>query len=344
MANFDLDKYLVKFEDIPYERQSIERVLTGFPDLDYFNKGIECGLTEVLGGTNVGKSVFTSSLIKSAISQHYKVGVFAGEHSLKSYKALVMQQNATKGEFECIPFIDNNGKETNIADWYVNEESEQRINNMYNGNMFLFDVRRPERNVDTMVNVIKNAKEKYGVRFWIIDNLMEIDNKSNNQWQEQTDIGNQLRNVFVQNDLFGILVMHINKTKSLRVSIRDAFGSSNITNKAYRIWVIYRKDTLYPSKDQEKELEYIKDDLLRNGFDYDKCDGFIDTVKSKGNGNGIIGIKYDAETKTYRQADKISKTEADKIFKVKAKKSTKQIDIDGLSEVDSDDLEDYLPF
>lgn len=343
MPNFDIDKYLVKFEDIPYERKSIERVLTGFPDLDYFNKGIECGLTEVLGGTNVGKSVFTSSLIKSAISQHYKVGVFAGEHSLKSYKALVMQQNATKGEFECIPFIDNNGKETNIADWYVNEESEQRINNMYNGNMFLFDVRRPERNVDTMVNVIKNAKEKYGVRFWIIDNLMEIDNKSNNQWQEQTDIGNQLRNVFVQNDLFGILVMHINKTKSLRVSIRDAFGSSNITNKAYRIWVIYRKDTLYPTKDQEKELEYIKEDLLKNGFDYDKCDGFIDTVKSKGNGNGIIGIKYNADTKTYAQADKISKTEADKIFKVKSKIATKQVDFDELNEVDDDDL-DCLPF
>jgi KaiC/GvpD/RAD55 family RecA-like ATPase len=343
MQNFDIDRYLVKFEDIPYERKSIERVLTGFPDLDYFNKGIECGLTEVLGGTNVGKSVFTSSLIKSAISQHYKVGVFAGEHSLKSYKALVMQQNATKGEFECIPFIDNNGKETNIADWYVNDESEQRINNMYNGNMFLFDVRRPERNVDTMVNVIKNAKEKYGVRFWIIDNLMEIDNKSNNQWQEQTDIGNQLRNVFVQNDLFGILVMHINKTKSLRVSIRDAFGSSNVTNKAYRIWVIYRKDVLYPTKDQEKELEYIKEDLLKNGFDYDKCDGFIDTVKSKGNGNGIIGIKYNPDTKTYTQADKISKTEADKIFKAKTKTVTKQIDIEALNEISDDEL-DFLPF
>lgn len=339
MASFDIDKYIVKFEDIPYNRESIERVLTGFPDLDYFNKGIECGLTEIIGGTNVGKSIFTSSLIKSAIMQHYKVGVFAGEHSLKSYKALVMQQNAKRGDFTCVPFVDANGNETNIADWYVNEESEKRINNIYNGNMFLFDVRRPERNIDTMVNVIKNAKEKYGVRFWIIDNLMEIDNKSNNQWQEQTDIGNQLRNVFVQNELFGVLVMHINKTKSLRINIKDAFGSSNITNKAYRIWVIYRKDTLYPTKEQERELEYIKKDLLKNGFDYDKCDGFIDTVKSKGNGNGIIGIQYNPETKTYCQAPKISKTEADKIYKKMQQTLEASIELDDLMQVDEE-----LPF
>ena len=89
----DIDEFIVKFEDIPYERKSVERVLTGFKDLDYFNKGIETGLTEIIGDTNVGKSIFVSSLINNAIEQHYKVGVFAGEHSLRSYKNLIMQQN-----------------------------------------------------------------------------------------------------------------------------------------------------------------------------------------------------------------------------------------------------------
>lgn len=338
MTKFNLNDYLIKFEDIPYERVSKERVLTGFPDLDYFNKGIETGLTEVLGDTNVGKSVFTSALIKSAISQGYKVGVFAGEHSLEGYKALVMQQNGLKGEFECVPFKDTRGNDTNIADFYVNEKAEERINKAYNGNLFLFNVKKNDRDIDTMIQVINGAKEEYGVRFWVLDNLMEIDNKSSNQWQEQTDIGNKLRNVFVQNDLFGVLVMHIHKTKSLRLSIKDAFGSSNITNKAYRVWVIYRKDALYPTKDQEKELEYIRQDLAKNGFDYDKCDGFIDTVKSKGNGNGIIGLIYDKDTKTYKQADKISQTEADKIIKVKPKLTANLIEI-------TDEIDDgELPF
>ena len=39
MAN-NIDDYIVDFADIPYERVSKERVLTGYPDLDYFIKGI----------------------------------------------------------------------------------------------------------------------------------------------------------------------------------------------------------------------------------------------------------------------------------------------------------------
>lgn len=332
----DASKYLVNFADIPYERKSKERVLTGFPDLDYFNKGIEAGLTEILGDTNVGKSIFTSSLIRSAIDQHYKVGVFAGEHSLESYKALVMQQNGHKGEFELVPFKDTNGNDTNIADWYVNAEAEKRIAEKYNDSLFLFDVRKDARDIDTLISVINYGKEQFGIRFWIIDNLMEIDNKASNQWQEQTAIGNKLRNIFVQENLFGVLVMHIHKTDALRITIKDAFGSSNITNKGYNIWVLYRKDTLYPKKGQEKEVDYIKQDLAKSGFDYDKCDGFIDTIKSKGNGNGIVGIVYDKDSKTYRQAPKISKTEADKIYRQYAKQGS--VELTELGEGESDGL------
>ena len=36
----------------------------------------------------------------------------------------------------------------------------------------------------------------------------------------------------------------------------------------------------------------------------------------------LVGLKYDSETKTYRQAEKISQTEADKIFKVRAKQGS----------------------
>jgi len=311
----DLNEYLVEFSSIEYDRKSVERVLTGYKDIDYYTKGIEVGLTEILGDTNVGKSIFTSSLIRNAIQQHYKVGIFAGEHSLRTYKALVMQQNGLKGEFEVVPFIDTNGNETNIGDWYVNEEAEKRITEMYKDNLYLFNVEKENRDIDTIIDVIKQGKEKYGIRFWIIDNLMEIDNKASNQWQEQTQIGNKLRNIFVQNNMFGILVMHTNKTDTLRINIKNAFGSSNITNKGYTILVIYRKDYLYPKKGQEKELEYIKRDLATSGFSYDKCDGFIDIIKTKGNGKGIVGIVYDAETKTYKQAPKISQTEADKIIK-----------------------------
>lgn len=311
----DYSQYLVNIADVPYIRESTERVLTGFPDLDFLNKGIEAGLTEILGQSNSGKSILTASFISKAIEQHYKVGVFAGEHSLKSYKQLLYQQNAKKGEFEIIPFHDANGNDTNIADWFVNEKAEQRIAKKFNDNLFLFNVEKDERDIDTLLGAVMHGYKTYGIRFWVIDNLMEIDNKASNQWQEQTGIGNKLRNVFVQNNLFGILVMHTNKNDALRYTMRDAFGSSNITNKGYRIMVIYRKDYMFAKQGQEKELNRLKQDLANAGFDYEQCDGFIDTIKTKGNRNGIIGIVFDPETKTYKQAPKITKTEADKIYK-----------------------------
>ena len=332
----DFGQYLVNIADVPYVRESTERVLTGFPDLDFFNKGIETGLTEIIGATNTGKSVLTASLISKAIDQHYKVGVFASEHSLKTYKQLLYQQNAKKGEFEIIPFRDANGNDTNIADWFVNEKAEERIAKKFNDNLFLFNVEKDERDIDTLIGTILYGYKEHGIRFWVIDNLMEIDNKASNQWQEQTGIGNKLRNVFVQNGLFGVLVMHTNKSDVLRVNIRDAFGSSNITNKGYRIWVLYRKDYMFAKQGQERELERIKRDLAANGFDYDQCDGFIDTIKTKGNRNGIMGIVYDAETKTYKQAPKISQTEADKIYKRTVKQESVDNIFDDMEYVDDD--------
>lgn len=329
----DIDEYIIKFENIPYERKSIERVLTGFKDLDYFNKGIETGLTEIIGDTNVGKSIFVSSLINNAIEQHYKVGVFAGEHSLRSYKNLIMQQNGKKGEFVLVPFKDNNGNDTNIADWYVNEEAESRISKKFNNNLFLYNVEKSERDIETLLQAIQYGSEHYGIRFWVLDNLMELKNENENQWQEQTAIGNKLRNMFVQKNLFGVLVMHTAKNDNLRLNIRNAFGSSNITNKAYRVWILYRKDYIFARKGQERELDKMKQDLATNGFDFDTCDGFIDTIKSKGNGNGIIGLKYIPESKTYIQADKISKTEADKIIKATCKQETLNFET-----IDSGDL------
>lgn len=329
----DIDEYIIKFENIPYERKSIERVLTGFKDLDYFNKGIETGLTEIIGDTNVGKSIFVSSLINNAIEQHYKVGVFAGEHSLRSYKNLIMQQNGKKGEFVLVPFKDNNGNDTNIADWYVNEEAESRISKKFNNNLFLYNVEKSERDIETLLQAIEYGSEHYGIRFWVLDNLMELKNENENQWQEQTAIGNKLRNMFVQKNLFGVLVMHTAKNDNLRLNIRNAFGSSNITNKAYRVWILYRKDYIFARKGQERELDKMKQDLATNGFDFDTCDGFIDTIKSKGNGNGIIGLKYIPESKTYIQADKISKTEADKIIKATCKQETLNFET-----IDSGDL------
>lgn len=334
-----IEKMVVHFGDIPYERKSIERVLTGFNDLDYFIKGIEVGITEILGETNVGKSIFTSMLIDQAIEQSYKVGVFAGEHSLRQYKMLLMQQKAVKGEFDIVPFIDNRGRETNIADYYVNERKEKELAKKYDNSIYLYDVRRDDRSADTICEWLKYCYNQNGVRFFVLDNLMEIDNNSQNQYQEQAHILSRIRNIALKLGLFIILVMHTNKgnADSFRMTIKNAYGSSFVTNKGYNVIGIYRKDCIYVSKGQEKVLDRFKEDLAKNGFDYDNCSSFIDVMKTKGNCNGLIGLLFNAENKTYTQAPKVSKTKADEIIR----KIVKQSSFMDLKPIENDDT---LPF
>lgn len=343
----DIDKFLINIKDIPYDRISIERILTGFKDLDYFNKGIECGITELVGDTNTGKSIFTSSLIDKAILQQYKVGVFAGEHTLRKYKMQLMQQTAKKGEFQLVPFVDkyniygDNG-ETNIADWYVNEDCEKRFGEKYNDNLFLFDVRRNERDVDTLCQFMEYSCKTHGIKFFILDNLMEIENNNDNQFQEQTSIATKLRNMAIRYGLFIVLVMHINKgggQDGFRLTVKNAFGSSNITNKGYNIWFLYRKDQIETFNKNEKVLDRFKQDCAKCGFDFEKCDAFIETAKTKGNGNGVVGLLYDSDSKTFRQATKISKTEADKLYKKYEEKASVQtgMSYDDLIQISEDD-------
>lgn len=354
--------YVIDFADIPYQRISIERVLTGFRDLDYFNKGIEVGVTEIVGDTNTGKSILTSALLDSAIRQQYKCGVFAGEHTLSKYKMLIMQQNAKQGEFELVPFVDkhkiyNDSEDTNIADWYVNQEREKKVNDKYNHKLFLFDVRRTERDVDTLCSFMEHCYKEFGVRFFVIDNLMEIENNKDNQFQEQTEITTKIRNTALRYQLFVCLVMHTNKAAGadgFRLTVKNAFGSSNITNKGYNVWFLYRKDQITTFNKNEKVLDKFKKDCVGCGYDFDKCDGFIEVGKTKGVGNGVVGIVYDSDSKTFKQAPKVSKTEADKIYKKyekKEKERGEQATIewsqmkDGLTPISEDDpFGDELPF
>jgi hypothetical protein len=136
--------------------------------------------------------------------------------------------------------------------------------------------------------------------------------------------------------MMGVLVMHINKESAnngFRLTVKSASGTSNAGNKAYNVIALYRKDCIYVNKGQERMLERFKLDCANCGFSFDDCDGFLEVLKTKGNGNGIIGLNYDPDTKTYRQATKITATQADKIFKAAAKRKPQLIELDDDEEI-----------
>lgn len=335
-----MEKYY-NIAQVPYERKSNERILTGLNDLDYYTKGLEVGVTLLVANTNAGKSTFVQGVLSKAIEQGYKSWVFSGEHTAQSFLQLLYHQNSQKKDYVPIAYKNWKGEETNIADWYVTEEQEEKVRAKFDGNLFIYS-NKAKRDIDSMLDSMKECYENEGVRFFLIDNLISIDNISSNVFAEQTAITEKIRTFALNYKVIVLLVAHQRKSErgNFIIEIFDVAGSQNISNKAYNVIVQYRKDML---NKESKDYELITKELAKCGFNIDTCDGVLSVIKTKGNGNGYVGIKYNPDTKTYTQADKISKTEADKIFKVKTKNATKQIDIDEINEVDDDDL-DCLPF
>ena len=306
--------------DVPYERKSVERILTGFNDLDFFTKGLEVGVTLLVANTNAGKSTFVQGVLVRAVEQGYKVFSFAGEHTAQSFLQLIYHQNSSKKDYMPIAYKNWEGEDTNIVDWYITEEREKEIKKKFAGNLFIYSNKAP-RDIDTMIDSMIACHKEQGARFFIVDNMISIDNISSNVFAEQTKITEKIRTFALNYKVIVLLVAHQRKNEkgSFLIDIQDVAGSQNISNKAYNVIAQYRTDML--SKDS-KDYETLTRELARCGFNIDECDGVLSVIKTKGNSNGYVGLQYDSDTKTYKQAPKISKTEADKIFKAKTKKQS----------------------
>lgn len=324
-----IEKYY-DISQVPYERKSQERVLTGFNDLDYYIKGLGIGVTLLVAQTSAGKSTFVQGLLARAVEQGYKCWNFAGEHTAQSFLQLIYHQNSKKSDYEPIVYKDKNGNDTNIVDWYVNERREKELREMYGSKIFIYS-NKAKRDIESIIESMKACYEEHGARFFIIDNMISIDNISSNVFAEQTRITEAIRTFALNNKVIVLLVAHQRKIaeKGFLIDIQDVAGSQNISNKAYNVIAQYRTDMLNKSS---KDYEIMTRELAKCGFDIEQCDGILAVIKTKGNGNGYVGIKYDAETKTYRQAPKISQTQADKIFKA-TKRKVEMVAIDDDEEI-----------
>lgn len=324
-----MEKYY-SIKNVPYKRESLERILTGFNDLDYDIKGLEIGVTLLVANTNSGKSTLCQGILARAIEQGYKSWVFSGEHTAQSFLQLLYHQNSQKKDYVPIPYKDYKGKDTNIADWFITEKRESEIKSKFADKLFIYS-NKAKRDINSIIDSMQECYDNENARFFLIDNMISIDNISSNVFAEQTRITEAIRTFALNNKVIVLLVAHQRKLaeRGFRIDIQDVAGSQNISNKAYNVLAQYRVDMI---TETNKEYDKFKIDLAKNGFDITKCDNVIEVLKTKGNRNGLVGLVYDKDTKTYKQAEKISQTDADKIFKTREMQDT----IDEFIEVEND--------
>ena len=283
----------------------IEREYTEIRELDYLIKGLEYGRMKVWSGiTNHGKTTLMIQIAKECLKKHKKIFYFSGEQSAEEFKNYLYVGMCNKEQLE---FLKDKHNER-IIDTKPKDEIINYFDNIYSKELFLYNNNLIENDISKMIKVMRKAFNQ-GVRIFFIDNFMQLDNSE--MLEEQTKIVEQFKRFARDKKCIVNLVAHPRKTQfqKSRLTIFDIAGTQNIANKSANICTIMRKDML-----NDNDLEEVKKVLLLNDYDIERCDSILEVLKTKGNACKMVGLVYDKETKTYKEAYKMPSDEAKKLY------------------------------
>lgn len=287
-----------KFGDYEYKITSKERVLSGIDRLDELIKGFEMGCITIWTGlTNAGKTTVMTMITKQTIMQGEKVFYFNGEQTKDDFKNNLYKQSVRKENLKAVRY-----KKTSIVDFFVKDEEVEKLNKLYGNSLFVYNNNAP-RTIEFLIEAMEEVNQKYGVRVFMLDNFMQIDTKSSDEYREQKDIMEKLRTFAVNKNVHIHLVAHPRKTDKFqtRITIYDVLGSSNLVNKAYNVISIIRVDNLNEDDTEYKRLTKL---MAREGYDITKSSSILEILKTKGERCGVVGLVYDPLTKTYKEQEK----------------------------------------
>lgn len=302
----DKKELYYRLDDYKYMDTPKNRVLSGIRELDFNTKGFEMGcITIWTGFTNAGKTTVMTMLAKNTIEQGERIFFFNGEQTKEDFKNnLYIQSSQTKD------LIHKQFKNSCVFDTFVKPEKAVLLDKIYGNKIFIYNNEAP-RNINTLIQAMEEIRQKEKIKVFFLDNFMQIDMKSENIFQEQTETMEKLRTFAINKKIHIHLVAHPKKIERFqtRLSLYDVAGSSNIVNKAYNIISILRVDTI--QKDT-KDYEKLKKELLNEQYNIEEVDTVLEVLKTKGERCGLVGLKYLKETKTYIESSKMSKEEVDR--------------------------------
>ena len=124
------------------------------------------------------------------------------------------------------------------------------IKEWHQGRLYLYDRNEKEitGNLDSFFNVMEIAAKRYGVRLFVIDNLMAIlEENADSLFSDQANFVQRCKNFAINNKVHIVLLAHPNKTKGElkegeegNLDKTDISGSNNIPNKADNIISVER--------------------------------------------------------------------------------------------------------
>lgn len=306
MENKNLGSYIIDFSTIPYKRELEERALYPISTLNFLTGGMELGEISIISGeTGSGKTTFVSMCVTEIIKYDKCFCIFGESTIEKQAHAHYRQMTPYNDKDYSFVYYYKNGKKTNVGKFFVGENAEQKIKELTQKKLFYYDP-KGGMNINDIMAVMNVAHNKGGIKYFVIDNLMQISLESTNEVKEMKDNFEELRRFTIDNKVHCIVLAHYRKSNDygqFRRRLEEIAGTSAIGNKAATALNIMRLDNVDKKSKYSKAFAKV---LEANGYILEDCDAVIEVLKTRHNKLGLVGLKYNKKTNTYYEAKRIN--------------------------------------
>jgi twinkle protein len=290
MPNGLLDMAQVEYDVRSVYENGIE---TGFFGYDSFvGDWKEKDLTVIFGRNGEGKTTFVSQIIAHCLEKGVKTFLYSGEMSeFKIQDWLYKQLVGNKKEY--MDQVQTKYKTIDV----IKPEIIKRIKEWHEGLFYLFD-RREEgvaNDLDKFFELMELAAKKYGVKLFVIDNLMsKLEENADSLNSDQANFVQRCKFFAINTKAHIVLVAHPNKAKGEitgnegNLGKLDISGSNNIPNKADNIIAVERV------WGENRECDAIVTSLKDREVGQRKVFNFLFSQKTLRfyNGSTCEGVKY----------------------------------------------------
>ena len=210
----------------------MEKVKTGFTDLDARIGGLYMSEVTVLSGSNAsGKSSWLNTLLLNIIEQGYKVALWSGELRADILKAWI--QMVAAGKHNLSPSQYDSGR------FYVPDGTGARIDRWLDGKFFLYN-----NGYGTKAEQILHDMEilaKAGVKVFALDNMMtlDVDLFGGDKLSQQKSLMLRIKDFAMKYQVHVILVAHPRKTRAF-LRKNDISGTGDIINIVDNCVIMHR--------------------------------------------------------------------------------------------------------
>lgn len=244
----ELPQGIVDVSEVPYKtamEQLEDTIETGFIQYDrHVEDWKPQELTIIFGRNGEGKTTFISQVISHNLEKGVPTFLYSGEMSEQKIQDWIYRQLIGNRKERYRTIISKYRDKTEPK-----PETLQKIKEWHKGKFFLYDrTIETDRNLDKFFDVLEIGAKKFGIKLFVIDNLMAIlEENADSLYSDQANFVQRCKFFAIDNNVHIVLLAHPNKEKQELINATkgnlqktDISGSNNIPNKADNIIAIER--------------------------------------------------------------------------------------------------------